>query len=351
MKKMNILFRVDGSKKIGMGHITRCVDLAKELKKKGHTIEFITMDDVSAVKYLNIKGYSPKTLLSKNNTSDEIKKTNSLLKDKFYDRIIVDLLIGNHHENFGYYGNRIKVLEKLKDYCKKLIYITDDTYPEEIKKINADIIFGLSPNQRENNYENKLNVQYYMGPKYFPLNKEFEKDSIIIKDKIKKILVTMGGSDVSGHTLKVIHALQNIDMNNVDITVVIGPGNEKKYNELIKSKNISLKYNVTNMLSLMKKTDIGICSSGNTSLELLSLGVPSLSIPQTKRENEHAKEYAKRGALVKTIEFGEKVSIIEIEKYILKMINSTKLRKELNNKSRETIDGKGLKRMIEIILR
>ena len=41
-ERLNILFRVDASKDIGIGHVMRCMALSEEFIKKGHICYFLT---------------------------------------------------------------------------------------------------------------------------------------------------------------------------------------------------------------------------------------------------------------------------------------------------------------------
>ena len=63
---MNIAFRVDSSSEIGLGHISRCITLADELKKKKCKIFFICKE---------IENYS-KAILNKKKIKLNIIKNN-----------------------------------------------------------------------------------------------------------------------------------------------------------------------------------------------------------------------------------------------------------------------------------
>ena len=52
MNSKKILFRVDGDKKLGMGHIYRVRNLAKALKKQKHQLVFVTKTPI-ATTFLN----------------------------------------------------------------------------------------------------------------------------------------------------------------------------------------------------------------------------------------------------------------------------------------------------------
>jgi len=53
---LNILFRVDASKKIGLGHLMRCLALSEELKKKGYKL---TTQRLAICKFILIRNDHP----------------------------------------------------------------------------------------------------------------------------------------------------------------------------------------------------------------------------------------------------------------------------------------------------
>lgn len=339
---MKVLFRVDGSKKIGIGHLTRSVDIGRKLKEKDVMVEFLSMGHAEAINYLEKHGFKPTIIPICDTPSEETDAVDEKLHDNHYDFIIADLLVRDRTIN-------IKVLKK---YCGKLVYITDDTHPKKIRRVNANIVFALSPNIHEDDFTEQVdNTKYYVGLRYFPLKEEFGENKVSIKEEPKNILITLGGSDASNNTIRVLKAIDSMDISSKRITVVVSSASDMwgQLTSTVYKNKVVIKRDVVDMISLMLETDIAICSAGNTLLELLSLGIPTITLPHTKREQEHALEYSKLKGVMRTSSYGPKIDINEVEELFSRLLNDRRLRLDLNYNSQKIIDGKGLGRMVGIL--
>lgn len=332
----SILFRTEGSKEIGMGHITRDITVAKCLREYYDSIYFLTNNNSAVIDLLNKNGFTPLTF--SNNEFGGRDRIQKILEHKEFDDIILDLY-NIHQSDIDFY----------KKFCNRVICFTDETHK---LKIVADIIFAFSPNQKEGYYTNISEGKFYVGHKYEPLNPIFSNKRRKAKEKIERILVTMGGSDRSDLTTRVLNDL--LEMNNkFEITAILGHVSGEINQDMInryRKRGITLKKNVENMCEEMLKTDVGICAAGNTLVEFMSLGIPTLVLPQTKRENEHANAYKKKGAILKVPNYGDKIKEENIFKLLMKLIYNTDLRKEISKNALEIVDGKGVFRIVDILL-
>jgi UDP-2,4-diacetamido-2,4,6-trideoxy-beta-L-altropyranose hydrolase len=333
----SVLFRADGSKEIGMGHVTRDIDVAKCLREHYDPIYFLTKDNPSVLDYITKNGF--KTLIF---PKDSYKETNTriekLLEEMHFDDIILDL-----------YSIQQSDVDFYKKFCNRVICFTDETYKLEIV---ADMIFAFSPNQRAEFYINIPEGKFHIGLKYEPLNPIFSNKRSEAKEKIERILVTMGGSDRNDLTRRVLNILLELNYQ-FEITAILGAGSGELNPDTVnrcRKQSITLKKNVKNMYNEMLKTDMGICAAGNTLVEFMSLGIPTLVLPQTKRENEHANAYKKKGAILKVPNYGDKIKEENIFKLLMKLIYNADLRKEISKNALEIVDGKGVYRIVDILL-
>ncbi len=82
--------RTDANKKIGMGHIMRCLSIASRLKELGEDAIFFTSGDYAA-DFIRSKGFECFILpYEYKNKNEEIYKFIDILKDKKISKVLLD---------------------------------------------------------------------------------------------------------------------------------------------------------------------------------------------------------------------------------------------------------------------
>ncbi|TFG08889.1 MAG: hypothetical protein EU539_01085 [Promethearchaeota archaeon] len=334
----SILIRADGSKDIGLGHLTRQIDIADELRDLNFEIYFLSKHYLEGISLIEHRNFDVIKLSPEEKTIqesiEEIEKVLVSLNRKF-DIILIDLV-----KNF----NNQQYLNNIKNFCKKLFILSDD--PAKFC-VNVDAVFAISPNQEFFTYKG-LETKYYTGLRYFPLHRKFQN---VRKKKIKKavsnILLTFGGSDPNNYSMKIVEILRKINLNPQIILILGAAFPESEYEKLRqkKFKNLKIKKDVSNMISYFRDADIAICSAGNTLIEALTCGVPCIVIPQTNLENERAAALEKQNMIINIGSGFDEFSLIDA----LNDMWSFSKRRKFSEKSQEKLDGKGIKRIVKIL--
>ena len=322
----DIGFRVDMGDEIGSGHFFRCLALAKELIKRKRKIIFIT-------KSKNIKNHVKKNMpfiiLKGKNRSEQLKECKKNLKKvKFW---IFDLPNENETYSFQFRKYNSAIMDDLGNI---------DSY--------SNFVFNGGIVKKFQKYNKNNKTKLFLDPKFMILREEFynNKNKVrIIKNPIKKILLTFGGNDDLNLTLTV---LQKINLKKYSITTILGPTYKhlKKIEEIQKTnKNIKILTNVKDPSKIFLKQDLVISTPGITSYELSCLGIPTVWISTKKEQNMLANEFQKKG-------FGNNLGLLKDDLELDKKINSLKdykKRQKMFQIGRKTIDGKGVFRVAEII--
>lgn len=286
-----VFIRCDANKKIGRGHLTRCLVLADELKASGYDITFLRKDTClmqdtiidSEHKVVHIeKDYKIVELAKKNlpvlviiDTPDDIP--NSIMQYLKQQGIVTVSI------------DSTKAYSRLCDLC---------FFPQHAK-VQSSLYRG----------------KVYVGIEYTLIRPEFFEDknstSVLEKDK-KSILVMMGGTDPKNFTYNVTSVVLKITAQNENIIVIL-PKDHIDY-EKVKalSPRIKLCSNVENMPALLKKVKCSIVHFGTTVYEMLVSEIPTILICSTQDDIESAKWFEKSG--YSTILRSK--DIFSIEKYI-----------------------------------
>lgn len=334
---MKIAFRVDGGSRIGMGHIMRSLVLAKELSLQNQVFFVCRIEKDVCENGNNFEsGVSDKYL-------GGIKKIRAegfrveLIREKYVledlKTIEADVLITDSYDvNQNYF-------DEIKKMFSKTVYI-DDVNPFSL---NVDVLINQNINGCELQYKVKELTQCLVGTKYVMLRDEFQKTAPIdIKEKIKDIMITVGGSDPNNFTEKIIKWVSDLDYN---FHIVIGPSFEKRKFQLNESENIKMYHNA-DMYEIMKKCDLAISSSGSTLYELAVCGVPTLGLIVAENQKGIAEKFDSLG-VIRSLGLIEDINNEKIRIEISEM--SYNDRKSMSKKGRSLIDGSGVKRIADVI--
>ncbi len=255
-----IVFRADGNKDIGLGHMYRLLALFKIYSEK-YECCFVTKTTSNTEFIPN----EYKIVLIPENV--EVENEPELLKKKFNPSeyiVIAD----------GYFFNSI-YQKKIKDFGYNLIYV-DDMATEYMY---ADIVVNHSPYVTQNNFKCEPYTKFALGLDYAILRLSFyeqNKNNIQI-GKISQIFLCFGGADFHDLTYKVASEIKNI--REIDrIHVVLGGA--YKHEKIIalhrhNESKISLYRNLSekNMISLMRKCQLAIVPSSTIAFEVCSIPI------------------------------------------------------------------------------
>lgn len=307
------LIVTEGGKKIGFGHIARCISLCQAFEEKGITPRFVINGDSTISGLLEGRECqifnwlrAEKRLLRLVSDTDIVVIDSYLAKKKLYDKIA-----------------------KAGDKC--LLVMIDDykriDYPEGIV-INPSI-YG-----DKLDYLKKKGARYLLGKDYIIVRREFwEVPRKIIAKRLQSVLITFGGTNYNGLICKTASFLKK----RFDLTVnVIEP-----LKKLISAKNVQ---------ALMFRCDVCLSGSGQMVYELARIGVPDIGICLSENQRMNAEIWQKKG-FMEGIGSGENKNLLKNLESAVKKLSDRGTRLRMSRVGRKLVDGQGPRRIIGEVLK
>jgi len=352
MNRPLAVFRVDGSNQIGMGHIFRCLALAKSFERCKVKPLFLTKDNGGKTQALIEQYHFPVHAMHHTiRLEEDASLTNSFLKQKNARFLITDIA---HLENtFGcenYEHYCMKVLNKSQAFSISFDDLLLTALPFDLRIVPY---FGVM--EKHCPIMAKGKTKFLLGSDYFVFQEPFIEisgETKIRRRELKNILISMGGSDPSNLTPKVMEGLPAATkQHRHNIRVIIGPGFSRKTESEIRQK-VGLFGGMCEIISgasdamakLIFWADLVISAGGLTKYEAAVTGTPCVIIATTDREVEMCRAFADVGASL-CFNF-QKLCIEQDLPTIVETIqNDYELRKEMSLKGKELFDGKGVERI------
>jgi len=329
------LFRVDGGKVWGVssGHINRCLLVARALPDDCNPV-FLMKNYPEGVNFVKSKGIMLETIEL---GDDQDETVINLCEEYKPNKIIVDLFVDPYRFLYEY-ARKNKISTIVFDVSGKHFSVPDILINDSLVKE-----FTAYPHL-------DLGTRKYIGPDYFIMGNA--PRVIPIDDQVKEIMVTIGGSDPAGITMKVIQVLTRGRALPYKVNVVLGPF-FTEYKEICNligdNRGFIIHYNPKNFLELLSRQDIVITSAGRTLYESAYLGRPVVIVPSIEHEAKVAEEYAARTGAFNIGMFNDFASSDKIIDALAIYLRESGLRRSVFKSSRALVDGRGLERVMDIV--
>jgi len=284
-KTPKILFRTIGGrsikKQIGLGHIYRCINLAKNLK---NTKIFFLVEDYGGAKdvILNSK-FKNISILNKNLSVDsDYKFTKNFIEKNNIDLVIVDK-----------YRVSLSYLKQLNQIIKTVVI-------SDLQKIDfpVNLVINGFVGFKNSIKQNKFGAKCLLGPKYQILNENFSKQKSLKDKREYTLLATFGGLDGHNISESMYEPLSKYGKL-ISTKIILGPI-AKKSSRLARLQkkfpdSITLIQKTNDMFAEMSNCHYGLCSGGLTTYEFAKLGIPFGIISQVRHQLSTAQQWEELG--------------------------------------------------------
>jgi len=235
----------------------------------------------------------------------------------------------------------------------RLMVIDDSAH---LRRYDADIILNHALNAPQFVYTCPADTLRLLGTRFALLRSEFHRWRDAPRhcpEVARKILVTLGGSDAENTTLKIIEALEQIWTPDLEIRIVVGPLNphlaELQSRLNCVSSPLRLEAVATDIASVMAWADLAVAGGGTTSWEIAFMKLPALILTRGENESEVARALDEFGT-ARCLGSPGDLDRDQLAEAIVRLIHDQGARQQMSERGRVVVDGRGAKRVLEVML-
>jgi len=336
-----IVIRCDGGRRVGLGHVVRCLALADELREHHAVgITFAMLEDDVGIGMVKDAGYPVQQGPSAAHEACWLEDTIRLTKA---DTLIMDFrtdLSREHVERWRAAGLLIVTIDDPSD-----------------RRLASDLAFYPPVPQVERMDWAGFTGQLHCGWEWVILRRQFSDmrtqllaapDALISRQSnMPMILVAMGGSDSVGLTLRAVDAMKQLE-DPFRAVFVLGRAfcrrGELDHRLTSIRFPVEIRTDVRDIASLMLAADMAVASFGITAYELAAVGVPGIYIPLTSDHCLSCSAFEESGIGI-GLGLNEAMSTGELACGIRLLLRNTVKRTQMHERCLRVLDGVGAERV------
>ena len=309
----------------------RCLALAQAWQDAGGKVVFALAKSTPAIMArLVAENCEVVSVPVCSNGADDASCTSEFARARRADWIVLDgCHFDAHHQ------------ERIKNSGRKVLCVDDGINERPC----ADLVLNQNVNATESLYRDREpSTRLLLGPQHVLLRREFAKWrdwSRQIGPQARTALVTIGGSDPDGLTLKLLQSREFADL---DVTFVLG-GSAHEPPHVKPSPGIEISRDVADIAPIMARSDVAVICGGGTLWECLFMGCAALSYTRNAIQDEIVNQLQEIGAVchMGPIEAFERSSLLA---KLAEIASSSSKRRLTSQLGRQLVDGRGCERVL-----
>ena len=359
---VDVIIRCDASRRLGSGHVKRCLTLAGALRQRGCSCEFVTTQlDGNLNDEIQENGFHVNVLppnispLSEVNPqdrsiakcSDDLQELDALETVKFFDMRKPVVIVDNYELDF--------VWETIVRKMARSIVAIDDMTE---RSHDCDILINQNLGFSSADYKGLVDKDclVFAGSKYCLIPADFlQARNKQLRNKSKsspKVLINFGGSDLENNISRALLSIAstNPPLKLDEICVVLGPQNQR-FKDVAKIADTlpfstTVIQSVPSMATLMSEASLAIGAAGSSTWERCCVGLPALQCILADNQKQIANQ-AQTAGVAETFSFD---ALSLMLKFFFNTKEGQRSLNRMSKKAAKLVDGKGLQRLVPAII-
>lgn len=326
----SVIVRTAASSAVGGGHLRRCLSLAQWLRRIGASPRFVLPQlEPPFADWMSSAGFAAQAIDPSARVGQQLQRG----EDEAVAWIVADdyALEPEWMEVAAELGPRVAALDDLGGRAVHASLVIDPNESENPRQKHAATLAG--------------GARLLAGCRYALLDPTYETCvSHVVRDDVQSVAIFMGASDPDGASGKVLRACRLVFGGNIEIATTSASPHLDELRELVRGDDKTrISVDLDDLKDFHARHDLQIGSAGGATWERCRVGVPTIAMGVAP--NQHAVLPFLRRSGCAVVYEGALSDADSLAAQIGQVIRDAPLRRQLNARARECVDGGGARRV------
>jgi UDP-2,4-diacetamido-2,4,6-trideoxy-beta-L-altropyranose hydrolase len=329
---VTIALRADGGAQRGFGHVRRMATLAQQIRRRGDLAFLIVNHEVETfvppLEDVDVIAVADGEIAS-------LTETISLVRRCGADVLVVD---------------SYDVTPAALHAVPVPLAVVLDSAPEVT--LPAALLISAAVPAAAPSWPVARGTRLLLGAQYALLRDEFVTASRPPSGTVRRVLVTTGGTDVSGWIVRLARIVL-ATLPDATVDVIVGPCFASSaidaLGRMAATAPLVLHHAPPDICRLMASADVAVTGGGQTLFELAAAGTPVVAVALADNQRDNIAGLASAGALAAAGEAGDDGTERCIADALAALAGDPEWRSTMSRAARAAVDGRGASRVAECL--